>query len=123
MPVDSLLTSFRTQAVHSKRTGIRTSLPLAMNLLWIFHLLNSSSFNPKLKRKKEGKKNRICNLLSSYARFHYNKLNQFNIGNKIERFLNYISNHSTVFHISILYNILSLEPQFVFDFHRNFILI
>lgn len=39
------------------------------------------------------------------------------IGNKIERFLNYISNHSTVFHRSILYNTLSLEPEFLFDFH------
>jgi hypothetical protein len=43
-----------------------------------------------------------------------------NIGNKIERFLQIFN---TAFHISILYNTLSLEPLFVFDFHRNFILI
>lgn len=115
MPFDALLTPFRTQAVHSKITGIRTSLPLAMNLLWIFHLLNSSSFNPK--RRKEGK-NKL-EFVTCYPLMQ--DFTTINIGNKIERFLNYISNHSTVFHISILYNTLSLEPQFVFDFHRNLI--
>lgn len=39
MAVDALLTPFRTQLVHSKITVIRTSLPLAMNLLWIFFYL------------------------------------------------------------------------------------
>ena len=118
MPVDSLLTPFRTQAVHSTRTGIRTSLPLAMNLLCIFHLLNSSSFNPKRKRRKEGK-NKI-EFVTCYPLMQDFTTININIGNKIERFL---SNHSTSFHISILYNTLSLEPLFVFDFHRNFILI
>jgi len=116
MPVDSLLTPFRTQAVHSTRTGIRTSLPLAMNLLWIFHLLNSSSFNPKRKRIKEGK-NKI-EFVTCYPLMQ--DFTTINIGNKIERFLTF---HSTSFHISILYNTLSLEPLFVFDFHINFILI
>lgn len=123
MPVDSLFTPFRTQAVHSKRTGIRTSLPLAMNLLWIFHLLNSSSFNPKRKRRKEGK-NKI-EFLTCYPLMQ--DFTTINIGNKIERFLTFpiltfqISKNSTAFHISILYNTISLEPLFVFDFHRNFI--
>lgn len=81
MPVDSLLTPFRTQAVHSKRTGIRTSLPLAMNLLWIFHLLN-------------------IEFVTCYPLMQ--DFTTINIGNKIEIFLNSISNHSTVFHISIL---------------------
>ena len=120
MPVDSLLTPFRTQAVHSKRTGIRASLPLAMNLLWIFHLLNSSSFNPKRKRRKEGK-NKI-EFVTCYPLMQ--DFTTINIGNKIERFLTFQipnTNNSTSFHISILYNTLSLEPLFVFDFHRNFI--
>lgn len=85
MPVDSLLTPFRTQAVHSKRTGIRTSLPLAMNLLWIFHLLNSSSFNPKRKRRKEGK-NKI-EFVTCYPLMQ--DFTTINIGNKIEIFLNF----------------------------------
>lgn len=86
MPVDALLalTPFRTQAVHSKRTGIRTSLPLAMNLLWIFHLLNSSSFNPKRKRRKEGK-NKI-EFVTYYPLMQ--DFTTINIANKIERFLN-----------------------------------
>nr|QKI32017.1 hypothetical protein [Ombrophytum subterraneum] len=42
MPLDTPLTPFRTQPVHSKITVTRTSLPLAMNLLWIFDLLHSS---------------------------------------------------------------------------------
>ena len=84
MPVDSLLTPFRTQAVHSKRTGIRTSLPLAMNLLWIFHLLNSSSFNPKRKRRKEGKKIEFVTCYPLMQDF-----TTLNIENKIERFLNF----------------------------------
>ena len=87
MPVDSLLTPFRTQAVHSKRTGIRTSLPLAMNLLWIFHLLNSSSFNPKRKRRKEGK-NKL-EFVTCYLLMHDFTTININIGNKIEIFINF----------------------------------
>lgn len=71
MPVDALLTltPFRTQVVHSKITVIRTSFPLAMNLLWIFDLLNSSSFDSKQRRRTEGKKIEVTNLKSNYERF------------------------------------------------------
>ena len=61
MPVDPLLTLFRTQLVHSKITVTRTSLPLAMNLLWIFDLFNSSIFDPKGRRRNEGKKKEVTN--------------------------------------------------------------
>lgn len=40
MPVDSLLTPFLTQQVHSKITRILISLPLAMNLLFILDQLH-----------------------------------------------------------------------------------
>lgn len=80
-------------------------------------------FQSETKKKKGRKKIEFvtCYLLMQ-------DFTKTNIGNKIERFLNYISNHSTVFHRSILYNTLSLEPEFLFDFHRsliqrNFILI
>lgn len=42
MPVGTFLTLFRIQLVHSKITVIRASFLLAMNLPWIFDLLNSS---------------------------------------------------------------------------------
>lgn len=48
---------------------------------------------------------------------------EIHIVNKIERFLNYISNHSTVFHLSIKYNTLALELHFVFYFHSSILLL
>ena len=53
--MDSLLTPlpFRTQRVHSKITVTRASLPLAMNLPWIFDSRNSSIFRSKMKKKRE----------------------------------------------------------------------
>jgi hypothetical protein len=68
MPLDTPLTSFRTQRVHSKITVTRTSLPLAMNLLWIFDLFNSSIFDSKGRIRKEGKQIEITNLKSNYKR-------------------------------------------------------
>ena len=65
MPLDIPLTSFRTQLVHSKITVTRTSLPLAMNLLWIFDLFNSST---KRRRRKEGKQIEFTNLKSNSKR-------------------------------------------------------
>ena len=56
IPVDSLLTLFWTQLVHSKITVTRISLPLAMNLLWVFDSLNSSIFGFEAKKKKGTKK-------------------------------------------------------------------
>lgn len=53
IPIDCLLTPFRTQRVHSKITVTRASLPLAMNLPWIFDSRNSSIFRSKMKKKKK----------------------------------------------------------------------
>lgn len=68
MPVDALLATFRTQLVHSKITVIRISLPLAMNLPWIFNLLNSSSFETKGRRRRK-KKIEVTNLKSNFEKF------------------------------------------------------
>ncbi|KAJ6287968.1 hypothetical protein OIU77_031607 [Salix suchowensis] len=54
MPIDFLLTLFRTQLVHSKITLIRTSLPLAMNLLLVF-IHSTLLFSYPKRRRKEGK--------------------------------------------------------------------
>jgi hypothetical protein len=71
MPVDFLLTLFRTQLVHSKITLTRTSLPLAMNPLLVFYSLNSSIFRSEAK-KKGTKKMEVANSKSNYERFRYN---------------------------------------------------
>ena len=67
IPVDFLLTLFRTQLVHSKITLIRISLPLAMNLLCVFDSLNSSILRFEAKRnKKEKKIIEVANSKSNY---------------------------------------------------------
>lgn len=55
MPGGTFLTPFRIQLVHSKITVTRASLLLAMNLRWIFDLLNSSIVirNEEKERKKK----------------------------------------------------------------------
>ena len=76
MPVDSLLILFRTQLVHSKITRTRTSLPLAMNLLWVFYSLDSSIFifrSEAKRRRKEQKKIEVANPKSNSERFRCNR--------------------------------------------------
>jgi len=65
MPVDTLLTLFRAQLVHSKITVTRTSLPLAMSppLGFLFTQLFYFGFETK---KKGRKKIEVTNLKSNY---------------------------------------------------------
>lgn len=74
MPVDALLTPFRTQLIHSKITVTRTSLPLAMNLLWIFFIYSTLLFLIR-NEEEERKENKIevTNSKSNYERFHCNQ--------------------------------------------------
>lgn len=72
MPVDSLLTPFRTQLVHSKIIVTRASLPLAINLLWIFDSPQSSIFRSKAKNKGT-KKVEVANSKSNYEIFRWNQ--------------------------------------------------
>ena len=61
IPVDSLLTLFLLQSVHSKITVTRISFPLAMNLLWVFNSLNSSIFGFESKKNRKKSKFKIRN--------------------------------------------------------------
>jgi hypothetical protein len=67
MPVDTFLTPFWIQLVHSKITVTRASFLLAMNLLWVFDLLNSSILirNEEKERKE---KIEVTNLKSNSKR-------------------------------------------------------
>lgn len=67
IPLDSLLTLFLSQLVHSKITVIRISLPLAMNLLWFF--LFTSLFDFKIWREEEKRNEKKDNSKSNYEIF------------------------------------------------------
>lgn len=62
MPVDTLLTPFRVQLVHSKIIVTRTSLPLAMSPPLGFLFTQLFYFEFETKKKKGRKKIEITNL-------------------------------------------------------------
>jgi hypothetical protein len=69
MPGDFLLPLVGTQRVHSNKTLTRTSLPLAMNLLWVFYSLNSSIFRSEVKKKGRKEKIEVANSKANYEGF------------------------------------------------------
>ena len=99
IPVDSLLTLFWAQQVHSKITLTRISLPLAMNLLFFWFCIHLSIF--VFDEERNDKEIKVDNSKSNFVSINILPENWGNT-NKT-RISNNFSNRSTVFWFSFKY--------------------